>query len=192
MSAIYFTSPDELRQWLLENHDKTSEVLIGFYKKSASTKGITYNEALDECLCFGWIDGVRKGVDAERYTIRWTPRKTRSIWSAVNLKRIVELIDMGRVQPSGLKTYEERDQRMQGIYSHENPDQPLNADYETRFRENASAWELFLSKPPSYQKAARHWVMTAKQEATRLKRLNELIDYSAKGEKVPPLRRPGE
>lgn len=188
MSAVYFNTQAELHDWLAQNHAEAKEILIGFYKTSSSKKGITYAQALDEALCFGWIDGIRKGVDEERYTIRWTPRKAKSIWSSVNLKRVPELIEMGKMQPSGLKAYEGRDQKLQEQYSYEMEDRGLEAEHEKQLKANSAAWAFFQASAPSYQKAARHWVNSAKQETTRLKRLNELIEHSANGQKVPPLR----
>jgi|SRR5581483_7424887 uncharacterized protein YdeI (YjbR/CyaY-like superfamily) len=184
MDAIFFESPSELRQWLADNHDKASELLVGFYKKNSHNKGITYAEMLDEALCFGWIDGVRRTLDETRWTIRLTPRKPGSIWSRVNVKRANELIELGRMQPPGLKAFSARDQNKTNLYSYERDNAQFGSEYEARFRANEKAWDFFQAQPPSYRKAATWWVISAKQEATRLKRLAILIEDSENGRRL--------
>ena len=184
MNSHYFTSPIKFHQWLEKHHATATELLVGFYKKSSSKPSITYQEALDEALCFGWIDGIRKSVDEERYTIRFTPRKPISNWSNVNIKRMKELIAAGRVQPAGLAAFEARTAEKSSVYTYENRPQQLSAEYEKQFRANKPAWEFFQSQAPYYQRTACAWVMTAKKEETRLRRLATLIEDSAQGRRL--------
>ena len=189
--AIFFTDRKEWRDWLEKNHATATEQWVGFHKVGAEKKGITYQEALDEALCFGWIDAVRRGGHAA-WSIRFTPRKAGSIWSAVNAKRIGELIAEGHVAPPGLAVYEGRDREKQKLYSFENRDQGLAPDYEQRFRAEKAAWGWFASMPRSYRHPAIWWVMSAKREETRERRLAILIADSAAGRKIKPLKRPGD
>lgn len=183
MNPIFFESPSELRDWLEENHGTAQELWVGFYKKGAAKTGITYKEALDEALCYGWIDGVRKSVDEDRYTNRFSPRKPKSNWSAVNIKRVGELKALGRMKPSGLREFERRDPSRD--YSYETNVRELDAALEKQFRANRKAWDFFDSQPPSYQRLARFWIMSAKKEETRLKRLQSLIESSERGTRLP-------
>ena len=147
-------------------------------------------ESVDEALCVGWIDGIRKSIDTERYMIRFTPRRARSIWSVVNIARVAALTEEGRMRPAGLEAFEARREDRSGIYSHEQRDQAkLDPAYEKRFRANKKAWSSFETMPKSYRHAAIHWVMTAKEEETRERRLAALIEDSAAGRTVPPLTR---
>src|SRR5215471_20711767 len=187
----FFATPSAFRNWLEEHYDTAQELWVGFYKKSSGKPSITWPEAVDQALCFGWIDGVRKGIDDTSYTIRFTPRKPQSIWSAVNVKRAQELARLGLMRPAGLKAFEERDQKKSGIYSYEQrKSSQLDPAYEQQFKANKQAWEFFQSKPPSYQQPAIWWVMSAKQEETRRKRIARLIEDSAHGRTIPPLTRP--
>ena len=176
--AKYFKSGAEFRAWLESNHDRASELLLGFYKKSVSKKGITYPEALDEALAFGWIDGVRRGVDEERYTIRFTPRKARSIWSNVNVRRVGELIAAGRMRDPGLATFAKRAAERSGIYSYEQRGTELPEEYEKILKKNKAACEFFYAQPAWYRKQAFWYIVSAKREETRLKRLQKIIDDS--------------
>jgi uncharacterized protein YdeI (YjbR/CyaY-like superfamily) len=191
MDAIFFPSAAAFHAWLAEHHAGATEVLVGFYKKDSGQPGITYAEALDEALCYGWIDGIRKGVDAARYTIRFTPRKRDSIWSQVNIRHIERLIAAGRMQPEGLRAFEARKPERTGIYSFEQGPCELAADYQTVFAANAPAWAFFQAQPPSYRQPACWWVMSAKREETRQKRLATLIADSAAGRRLAHLTRPG-
>jgi uncharacterized protein YdeI (YjbR/CyaY-like superfamily) len=157
---------------------------VGFHKKKSGKKSITYAEALDEALCFGWIDGVRKSVDESSYTIRFTPRKQRSIWSRVNTVRAEELSKLGRMKPSGVEAFALRDPQRSGIYSFETTARKLAAAYETKFLAKKEAWEYFQSQPPGYRKLATFWVMSAKREETRLHRLEQLICDSAEAKRL--------
>ena len=190
MEMTFFKSSSEFRVWLEANHGSTQELRLGFYKKSAPEKGITYREALDQALCYGWIDGMRKSVDEASYTIRFTPRRPKSVWSAVNIKRFGELLELGWVQPPGLQTFNERDQKRSGLYSYEQRSHGLDDGYEKQLKANTKAWDFFQAQPPWYQRTASWWVMSAKKEETRLKRLATLIEDSENGRPIPALTRP--
>ena len=185
MEPTFFETPAKFRAWLARNHARAASLLVGFYKKGTGRKSITWPESVEEALCFGWIDGVRKGIDAESYTIRFTPRKPGSIWSSVNVRKVQELTDLGRMQPAGLAAFEARKEGRSGIYSHEQGDVDLPEPYRGLLRENKAAWAFFESQPPSYRKAASWWVASARKEETRRKRLDSLAAYSARGERVP-------
>jgi len=189
MKPTFFATPSEFRTWLEEHHDTAQELWVGFYKKSSGKPSITWPEAVDEALCFGWIDGVRKGIDDVSYTIRFTPRKPRSIWSAVNVKRASELASLGLMRPAGLKAFEERAEEKSGLYSYEQENAELNDAYEQQFRANTKAWDFFQAQTAWYRRAAIWWVISAKKEETRLKRLATLIEDSEHGRTIPPLTR---
>jgi uncharacterized protein YdeI (YjbR/CyaY-like superfamily) len=187
---VYFETPEEFRAWLDANHETAGEFWIGYYKKGTGKPSITWPQAVAEALCFGWIDGVAKSIDAERYIQRFTPRRPRSIWSAVNIKLAGELIEQGRMRPAGLKAFEERTEARSGIYSHEQEGPiELGEEFEARFRDNERAWRFFQSQAPSYQRATIWWVISAKQEKTRQKRLATLIADSEAGRSVPQFSR---
>lgn len=185
----FFKNQSSFHKWLEKNHGKFSELIVGFYKINSEKPSITYKEALDEALCFGWIDGIRKSIDKESYTIRYTPRNPKSIWSAINIKRVNELKELGLMQPTGLKVFEKRDVRKSNLYSFERENVKLSVDYEMQFRKNKKAWKFFNSQPPSYRKPAMWWIMSAKQEETRLRRLETLIADSEKGLRIAMMRR---
>jgi uncharacterized protein YdeI (YjbR/CyaY-like superfamily) len=186
----FFRSPAEFRKWLEKNHDRESELLVGFYKKSSGKRGITYEEALDEALCFGWIDGVRRSVDDERSTIRFTPRRQRSNWSLKNIRRVNELTKLGRMAPPGIAAFERRDPSEAGTYSFEQANPRLDQGLERRFRRNRGAWQFWEAQPPGYRKAATWWVVSAKREETRLRRLQTLIEDSANGRRLAQVTSP--
>lgn len=177
----YFKSPSLFRAWLTKNHATKQAVLVGFYKTSSNKQGITYAEALDEALCFGWIDGVRKNVDEDRWSIRFSPRKPSSIWSVVNIGHVRRLTKLGRMAPAGLEVFRKRDKKKSKIYSYEAKNRPLAPEHEAQFKLNKKAWTFFCEQTPSYQKVARWWIIWAKKEETRVRRLNLLIKASAKG-----------
>jgi len=184
MKIKYFTSAHDFRSWLKKNHATAPELWVGYYKKSSTRQSITWSESVDEALCFGWIDGIRKSVDDLRYTIRFTPRRRGSIWSAVNIKRAQELSDKGLMKPSGMAAFDARKENRSGIYSYEQRTSTLDAPYEKKLRQNKAAWNFFYAQPPSYRKAIWWWIVSAKQEATRLKRLQKLIEQSAKKKRL--------
>ena len=187
----FFKSQKEWRAWLQKNHACETELVIGFHKATSTEKGIAYKEAVDEALCFGWIDAVRRGGE-HTWSIRFTPRKPRSIWSQVNIRRIEELKAEGRLHAAGLATYEGRDPRRQKKYSFENRDAALSPEDARRFRAEKKAWANFEKMPLSYRHPAVWWVVSAKRDETRKRRLATLIADSAAGRKVKHLRRPGE
>jgi uncharacterized protein YdeI (YjbR/CyaY-like superfamily) len=182
MKPSYFKTSGDFRSWLEENHDRAKELLVGFHKKDSGKPSISYPEALDEALCYGWIDGVRKNINETSYSIRFTPRKPTSIWSQVNMKHVRRLTKLGRMKPAGLKVFEGRDKKRSKLYSFENRDKPLEAKFVRIFRANGKAWVHFQSQPPSYRRVVQWWIRSAKQEETRLKRLRLLIESCAKGE----------
>jgi len=189
MKITFFKSPAEFRNWLEQHHATVQEMWAGFYKKSSGKTSITWSESVDEALCFGWIDGIRKSVDDRSYTIRFTPRKPRSIWSAANIKRVEELNRQGRMQTAGQKAFEARLENKSGIYSYEQRKVELDELYSKKLRQNKEAWQFFQVQPASYRKAANWWVLSAKKEETRLKRLEKLIDDSAHGRTIPQFTR---
>lgn len=189
MKPTFFKSGDDFRNWLDKNHGKQQELLLGFYKKASGNGGITYQEALDEALAYGWIDGIRKSVDDASYTIRFTPRKPKSIWSMVNIKRVGELTKLGRMQAPGLKAFEGRDVKRAQLYSYERKTSKLDGELEKRLKANKRAWEFFQAQPPGYQRVISWWVISAKQEETRLRRLQTLIKDSEQGRRVGILDR---
>jgi uncharacterized protein YdeI (YjbR/CyaY-like superfamily) len=189
MKPKFFSTPAEFREWLEQNHDKASELLIGFHRKASGKKSITYNEALDEALCFGWIDGVRRKLNETSYVQRFSPRKPRSIWSLVNVGHVERLKQEGRMHASGLEVYARRDPKRTGIYAFENRPHQLSPAYEKRFRENKKAWEFFEAQPPYYKRVTIFRIMNAKKEETQIRRLEELIACSAKGERLGLLKK---
>jgi len=190
LNPVFFAKPSEFRAWLEKHHDKAREVWVGFHKRSSGRPSITWPESVDEALCFGWIDAVRKSVDEARYTIRFTRRKPGSVWSAVNIERAKELVNLGRMQPAGLKAFEQRTDERSAIYSYEQRQSAeLSGAFEKQFRANKKAWEFFLAQAPWYRRAAAFWVLSAKKDETQLKRLAKLIEDSEHQRTVPPLTR---
>ena len=181
MNPRFFKSADEFRHWLARNHARESELLIGFYRKSAGRVGITYPEALDEALCFGWIDGVKKRLDEVSYTQRFTPRRARSIWSLVNVRHVERLTAAGRMMPAGVRAFEAREPSRTGVYAFEKEAQVLAPALEKMFRARREAWKFWEAQPPGYRKVCIHWVMNAKQVETRERRLAQLIADSESG-----------
>ena len=186
----YFATPAEFRKWLVANHAKAQELWVGFYKKESGRPSITWPESVDEALCVGWIDGIRKRLDDESYVIRFTPRKAQSTWSAVNIARVAELTREGRMRPAGLAAFERRSEAKSAIYSYEQKETAaFDEEAERQFRSNAKAWEFFQSQPPWYRRTATHKVLSAKREETRQKRLATLIADSAAGRRLRELDR---
>jgi uncharacterized protein YdeI (YjbR/CyaY-like superfamily) len=186
----FFATAVELREWLERNHATATELLVGFYKRGSGKPSITWQELVDEELCFGWIDSVRKGIDEVSYSNRLTPRKARSTWSAVNIARAKELIRLGRMHPAGQKAFERRTDERSAIYSYEQRKKArLDPEAERSFRANKKAWAFFQAQAPGYRKTAIWWVMSAKREETRQKRLATLIGDSQNGRTIGPLTR---
>ena len=187
MQIKFFDSQSRFRHWLERNYDKKNELWVGFHKKHSGKKSITYPQALDEALCFGWIDGVKKRVDDTSYTMRFTPRKQKSIWSRVNTKRAQELMAQGRMAPPGLKAFALRDPKRSGLYSFENTPQKLDSLHQERFQANKKAWQYFQAQPAGYKKKFIFWIMSARKDETRLRRLDQLIAASANGVRLDSL-----
>lgn len=185
MKPKFFKAPSDLRKWFEANHASVAELWVGFYKKDSGKPSITWPQSVDEALCFGWIDGIRKSIDDASYMIRFSPRKSSSTWSAVNIKRVGELIEQGQMRPGGLKAFEARQENRSGIYSYEQRSPELPDEYRKLLEKNSRAWEFFVAQPPSYRKAANWWVLSAKKEETRLRRLDELIEHSAHKQRIP-------
>lgn len=175
MTPIFFKDQKEFRKWLEENHNKESELLAGYYKVGSGKPGMTWSQSVDEALCYGWIDGIRRSIDSERYCIRFTPRRPSSVWSAVNLNKVEQLKEKGLMKQPGLEVYNKRKIANQGLYSFEKDTARLSDIFENEFRANMAAWKFFTKQPPSYQKAILHWIMSAKQEITKKSRLNKTI-----------------
>ncbi len=188
MKPVFFPDGISFRKWLEKNHSKEKELIVGYYKVNTGKKSITWSESVDEALCFGWIDGIRRKHDDDSYTIRFTPRNPKSNWSLININKVKELTKIGLMRPAGLKAFEHFSKRAKEYYSYEREALELSADFGKMFRKNKKAWKWFSEMPPSYRKICIKWVMTAKQEPTRLKRLNELISDSGAGMKIKPMR----
>ncbi len=178
MPPKFFPKASDFRKWLKAHHDKEKEISVGFYKVNSGKPSMTWSEAVDEALCFGWIDGIRKSIDKESYTNRFTPRRPRSNWSAININKVNQLIKEGRMQKAGLEVFEKRDKSKSMVYSFENAPKTLSAPYAKQFKANKKAWIFFTTQAPSYQKVIIYWIMTAKQEKTRITRLEKAIRWS--------------
>ena len=189
MEPIFFAGARELREWLTANAGTSREAWVGLFKKNSGRPSITWPELVDQLHCFGWIDGVRKSLSEDSYKIRITPRKPGSNWSAVNLRRVPELIELDLVQPQGLTAWNARDEQKALQYSYEREHAALGEEFEALFRARQEAWEFFQAQPPSYRKAAIGWVVTAKRQETRSRRLDVLITDSEQGKRIGPLRR---
>jgi uncharacterized protein YdeI (YjbR/CyaY-like superfamily) len=189
IAPAFYATPAEWRAWLEEHHADEREHWVGFHKRGSRRPSITWPESVDQALCFGWIDGVRKRVDDDRYTIRFTPRKRSSRWSKVNVARVAELTEAGLMRPAGLAAFAARTE--EGTYSYEQREAAaFDPEREARLRADAAAWAWFSAQPPWYRRTATHWVMSAKREETRDRRLARLIADSAAGRTVGPLQRP--
>lgn len=187
---IFFASPAEWRAWLEKYHADTQELWVGFFKRNSGRPSITWPEGVDGALCFGWIDGVRKSIDAVSYKIRFTPRKPRSVWSAINNRRAIELSKLGLMHSAGLAAFQKRDGDRSAIYAYEQRKiAKLPPAFEKKFRARPEAWKFFQSQSPWYQRTSTYWVISAKKEETRSKRLATLIDCSARKRNIPSLTR---
>jgi uncharacterized protein YdeI (YjbR/CyaY-like superfamily) len=185
MEPKFFKTPAHFRKWLAAHHDSETELWVAFYKKDSGKASITWPQSVDEALCFGWIDGIRKTIDEVSYKIRFTPRRQRSIWSAVNIKRVGELSEEGLMHQAGHEAFAARREYRSGIYSYEQRSPEMPAQYAKELKKNAAAWKFFQAQPPSYRKAMNWWILSAKREDTRLQRLDKLIEDSAEGRRIP-------
>lgn len=184
MNLLFFDSALSFRKWLEANYQSEKEILVGYYKVGTKRPSMTWSDSVDEALCFGWIDGVRRSVDAEGYCIRFTPRNPKSNWSAVNIAKVEELIRLGKMTPAGLAAFEKRSAARSEIYSYENRPEKLSPEFEAQFRINTDAWTFFSNLAPSYRKTVIYWVMSAKQQATRNSRLDKLIEACSERERL--------
>jgi len=180
----FFRTPEDFRIWLEKNHTTATELWVGFYKRDSGKRSITWPESVDQALCFGWIDGVRKRVDEISYQIRFTPRRRGSIWSATNIKRAKKLVEQNRMRPTGLRAFAARIENKSGIYSYEQRTTELEESHATHLKKNKAAWNFFQTQPPSYRKMISWWIVSAKKEETRMARLAKLISESAKGKRL--------
>jgi uncharacterized protein YdeI (YjbR/CyaY-like superfamily) len=188
MKPTFFENPPAFRTWLSTHGSSEAELWVGFHRKATGRPSMTWPESVDEALCFGWIDGVRKSIDERSYAIRFTPRRPGSIWSARNVGRIEALMAQGRMQKPGLAAWEHRDPAKTAVYSFERDTAELDEDRERRFRRNRQAWTFYQSQPPGYRKLCAWWIISAKRESTRERRFVTLVECSEAGERVPPLR----
>jgi uncharacterized protein YdeI (YjbR/CyaY-like superfamily) len=188
--VAFFETAAELRAWFEINHDKADELWVGYHRKRSGRASVTWKDVVDQCLCFGWIDSVRYPFGAESSAQRVTPRRSRSIWSDINIRRFGELQREGLVRAKGRAAFERREEARSRLYSYENRGLGLDPTREAAFRRHAAAWRYFEAQPPSYRVTAAYWVMSAKREETRKRRLDKLIDYSKNGERIPPFGRP--
>ena len=180
----FFRSPSEWRNWLQKNHATVAELWVGFYKKDSGKPSITWPESVDEALCFGWIDGIRKRVDEISYKIRFTPRRRGSIWSTANIKRAQALKKEKRMRPAGLKAFAARTEYKSGIYAYEQRPVELPEPYQGILKKSKAAWEFFQEQPPGYRKLMAWWIVSAKKEETRMMRLKKLIATSARRKRL--------
>ena len=189
LEIVYFRSPADLRAWFDQHHQTAQELWIGYYKKNSREPSITWPESVDEALCFGWIDGIRRSVDEMRYTIRFTPRRPGSTWSAVNIARVLALKEAGRIHLAGLQAFEARQENKSGIYSYEQRRDQLDEPYVSLLQNNQAAWDFYQAQPASYRKAVNWWVISAKMEETRRKRLAQLVEDSANSRTIAQFTR---
>jgi uncharacterized protein YdeI (YjbR/CyaY-like superfamily) len=188
---IFFESPQEFYDWLEEHHETESEVYVGMYKAHTGKPSMTWSEAVDQALCFGWIDGRANRIDEDSWMQRFTPRRADSNWSKINIEKVAKLEEAGLMRPAGLKAFEARKEEKSGVYSFEQRHEAkLTEEYEQRLRANPAARKYWEARPPGYRTTATYWVMSAKREETRERRLNQLIEDCASGRHIKPLRRP--
>ena len=189
MEPLYFESPAAWRRWLTDHHADTSELWVGFHKRATGKPSLTWPQSVDEALCFGWIDGLRKRIDADRYKIRFSPRRPGSIWSAVNVRRVAELTKRKRMRAAGRRAFKARREAKTAVYSFEQRDNPkMTPPLARKFKADAASWRFFTAQAPSYQRMMTWWVISAKQEVTQLRRLDILIAESARGRRIDPMK----
>lgn len=185
MKPTFFRSPADFRKWLARYHASKRELLVGFYRKASGRPSITWPESVDEALCFGWIDSIRRNINEISYSIRFTPRRPGSVWSSVNTRRAQALIEQGRMRPTGLQVFKARRANTSGIYSYEQRKLNLEEPYNQLLKKNKAAWRFFQTQPASYRKAVYWWIMSAKRDETRLKRLERFVAVSARQQRLP-------
>jgi len=183
--ATFFSNQNEFRDWLRKNHKSESELWVGYYKKATGLPSMTWSESVDQALCYGWIDGLRKSIDDKSYRIRFTPRKPKSNWSAVNIEKVAELKRKGLMRKAGIAEFEKRVKKKSGVYTYEQASIQFDKIYSAQLKKNKEAWNYFQNSPLGYRKQVVRWIMTAKRDNTRQRRLELLIIHSAVGEKLP-------
>ena len=189
MKPIFFATQSDLRQWFEKNSETDKELILGYYKKATGKPSVDWSQSVDEAICFGWIDGIRRSIDEESYQIRFTPRNPKSQWSAINIEKAESLIKLGFMKPTGIELYKKRDKSKSGKASYEQESIELRKDLVQKIKENKKAWDYFENRlAPSYKKSTIQWIMSAKQEETKLKRLKILIESAEEGQKIPLLR----
>ena len=188
MKPLFFKTQKDLRNWFEKNYDTKNELLVGYYKVGTGKPSVTWPQSVDEALCFGWIDGIRKSIDEKSYCIRFTPRNPASNWSSVNIKKVEELTKAGLMKPAGVAAFQKRLEHKSRVYSYENKPVVLPEEYKKKLENNKKAFSFFNTLPPSTRKVIFKWVMSAKQESTRLNRLETLISDSEAGQLIKPLR----
>lgn len=184
MQAKFFPTQEDFRHWLEENHATEAELLVGFYKVDTKKPSMTWSQSVDQALCFGWIDGVRKTIDNESYSIRFTPRRPTSIWSTININKVAELTQQGLMQEAGLVAFSKKQEHKSNIYAYEKAPALLDEIFEKQFQANKQAWVFFQSQAPSYKTVIIHWIMSAKQDATKMSRLAKIIAESEAGRRI--------
>lgn len=184
IKATFFASPEQFRIWLKKNHKTCDELIVGYYKVNSGKPSITWPESVEQALCFGWIDGIRRTIDKDSYCIRFTPRRANSIWSQINIKKVKELEKAGLMTQAGMDVFKKRKAEKQKLYSHEKPPDTLSAEYERQFKKNKKAWDFFTAQAPSYKKLIIHWIMSAKRDETRTSRLRKVIQTNASGKRM--------
>jgi uncharacterized protein YdeI (YjbR/CyaY-like superfamily) len=184
MEAKFFKTQSEFRKWLEENHDKETELIVGYYKVGSGRPSMTWSQSVDQALCFGWIDSIRRSIDSESYCNRFTPRRPTGIWSAINIAKVEELTKNGLMHPAGIAAYKRLNPEKSKIYSCESGEKTLPPEFEQQFRSDPAAWIFFEKQPPSYRKRIIHWILSGKQESTQLTRLEKLIMESKNGNRI--------
>lgn len=184
MKPTFFSDQHKFRKWLEKNHQQKKELLVGFYKVDSGEASMSWSESVDQALCFGWIDGVRKSIDGKSYTIRFTPRKSTSIWSAINIKKMKELTKAGLMTEAGKKAFSFKNDKRTNLYSHEKEPAVFDSRYEKLFKKNKIAWAFFMDQAPSYKKVITHWIMSAKKEETQVSRLEKTIKISTQKKRM--------
>ncbi|HEX8517531.1 MAG TPA: YdeI/OmpD-associated family protein [Bacteroidia bacterium] len=184
MKPTFFKDQSLFRKWLEKNHLKESELIVGFYKVDSGKPSMTWSQSVDQALCFGWIDGIRRSIDEKSYCIRFTPRKPTSTWSSVNIKKMADLKDKNLLWPAGIEAFEKRKEERSAIYAYEKAPMKFSVEFEKKFKANKKAYAFFQTLSPSVQRVSTHWVMSAKQEKTRQSRMESLISASEAGRKI--------
>lgn len=184
MTPTFFKNQYEFREWLNKNHKDKTELIVGFYKINSNKESLTWPQSVDQALCYGWIDGIRRSIDQDSYCIRFTPRRPTSIWSAINIAKVEQMTAQGLMQPAGIEAFKKRKEEKSKVYSFENDTKKLSDNLEMKFKANKVAWDFFTNQTPSYQKMIIHWVMTAKQDKTKQSRLDTIISKSEKLERI--------